>query len=66
MQIYYFLIKFDVYDRLLRDFESDMPHSEIFPVGQPFKSLYAVHSLKQYIASKSQTVSSIVSGKTGD
>ncbi|EKD21222.1 uncharacterized protein L3040_000736 [Drepanopeziza brunnea f. sp. 'multigermtubi'] len=53
-EIYYFLIKFDVYERLLRDFASDMPHPEIFPVGQPFKSLYAVHSLKQYITSKSQ------------
>ncbi|KAK2624650.1 hypothetical protein QTJ16_005843 [Diplocarpon rosae] len=53
-EIYYFLIKFDPYERLLRNFSSDTPHSEIFLSGQPFKSLYAVHSLKQYISSKSQ------------
>ncbi|KAL2064045.1 hypothetical protein VTL71DRAFT_4539 [Oculimacula yallundae] len=49
-EIYYFLIKFPVYDRMIEDFNSDTAYTEIFPVGKPFKSLYAVHSLRQYIA----------------
>lgn len=49
-EIYYFLVKFPVYDRMLELFASGSTHSEIFPVGKPFKSLYAVHSLRQYIA----------------
>ncbi len=55
-QIYYFLVKFPVYERMLKDFESGVSHTEIFPTGQPFKSLYAVHSLREYIASQSQKV----------
>ena len=35
---------------MLELFASGSTHSEIFPVGKPFKSLYAVHSLRQYIA----------------
>jgi len=57
MQIYYFLVKFPVYDRLLKEFSSDTPHSEIFPLGQPFKSLYAINSLREYLTSQSQKVS---------
>ena len=57
LQIYYFLVKFPVYDRLLRDFDSDtVSHSEIFPLGQPFKSQYAIHALQEYIISQSQKV----------
>ncbi|KAH6712037.1 ubiquitin C-terminal hydrolase-like protein [Leptodontidium sp. MPI-SDFR-AT-0119] len=48
-EIYYFLVKFPVYDRMLESFESDTAHTDIFPIGKPFKSLYAVHSLRQYI-----------------
>ncbi|CZT00238.1 related to DFFRY protein [Rhynchosporium graminicola] len=40
-EIYYFLIKFPVYDRMLEDFASDVTYTEIFPAGKPFKSLYA-------------------------
>ena len=56
-KIYYFLVKFPVYERLLRDFDTDTPHSEIFPLGQPFKSLYAIHALKEYIVGQTQKVS---------
>lgn len=56
-KIYYFLVKFPVHERLLRDFDTDTPHSEIFPLGQPFKSLYAIHALKEYIISQTQKVS---------
>ncbi|RDL38126.1 Cysteine proteinase [Venustampulla echinocandica] len=54
-EIYYFLIKFPVYDRLLTDFDSEATsYTEIFPQGQPFKSLYAIHTLREYIAGQSQ------------
>jgi ubiquitin carboxyl-terminal hydrolase 34 len=55
-KIYYFLIKFPVYERLLADFDTDTPHAEIFPLGQPFKSLYAIHALKEYIVGQTQKV----------
>ncbi|KAN0095287.1 ubiquitin C-terminal hydrolase-like protein [Hyaloscypha variabilis] len=53
-EIYYFLVKFPVYERLMRDFDTDTSHSEIFPTGQPFKSLYAIHALKEYIVGQTQ------------
>ncbi|TAQ90895.1 hypothetical protein B7494_g771 [Chlorociboria aeruginascens] len=54
-EIYYFLIKFPVYDHLLKDFDSETTqYSEIFPLGQPYKSLYAIYALREYVASKSQ------------
>jgi ubiquitin carboxyl-terminal hydrolase 34 len=42
----------------MRDFDTDTSHSEIFPIGQPFKSLYAIHALKEYIVGQTQKVSS--------
>jgi len=58
MQIYYFLIKFPVYGRLLEDFDSETsPYLDVFPLGQPFKSLYAIHALRQYVVGSSQQVS---------
>jgi len=57
VQIYYFLVQFPIYDRILRDFDSDtVSYSVIFPQGQPFKSLYAVHALRQHIVSQSHKV----------
>jgi ubiquitin carboxyl-terminal hydrolase 34 len=41
----------------MKDFESATSHSDIFPLGQPFKSLYAVHALREYIAIRTQKVS---------
>ncbi|TVY49434.1 Ubiquitin carboxyl-terminal hydrolase 34 [Lachnellula cervina] len=55
-EIYYFLVQFPIYDRILRDFDSKKAYSEIFPRGQPFKSLYAVHALRQHINSQSNKV----------
>ncbi len=58
MQIYYFLVKFPVYGRLLEDFDSETtPYLDVFPLGQPFKSLYAIHALRQYVGGSSQQVS---------
>jgi ubiquitin carboxyl-terminal hydrolase 34 len=57
VQIYYFLVQFPIYDRILGDIDSDTrSYSEIFPRGQPFKSLYAVHALRQHIVGQSQKV----------
>ncbi|KAE8446846.1 hypothetical protein EG329_011623 [Mollisiaceae sp. DMI_Dod_QoI] len=53
-EIYYFLIKFPIYERMAMDFESDVSYAEIFPSGQPFKSLYAIHCLRDYIATQSK------------
>ncbi|KAF4629829.1 hypothetical protein G7Y89_g8311 [Cudoniella acicularis] len=54
-EIYYFLVKFPVSDRLLKDFDSAATsYSEIFPQGQPFKLLYVIHALREYITSQSQ------------
>ncbi len=49
VQIYYFLTQFPVYDRLIGQFEVDTTYSEIFPTGQPYKSLYALHALREYV-----------------
>ncbi|CAD6506520.1 BgTH12-07747 [Blumeria graminis f. sp. triticale] len=51
-EIYYFLKTLPVYDRLLNNFRTNTPYSEIFPSGQPFKSLYAIHGLHEYNSSR--------------
>lgn len=48
-EIYYFLKGFPVYEHLLNSFSSNTSYLEIFPIGQPFKSLYAIHSLREFI-----------------
>jgi ubiquitin carboxyl-terminal hydrolase 34 len=54
-EIYYFLIKFPVYSKLLTAFENDnTPCTEIFPLGQPFKCLYAIHALREHLAARSR------------
>ncbi|CAG8979171.1 hypothetical protein HYALB_00000306 [Hymenoscyphus albidus] len=54
-EIYHFLIKFPVYDRILKEFDDEsMPYTQIFPQGQPFRCLYAIHVLREYIAGQSQ------------
>ncbi|ESZ91138.1 hypothetical protein SBOR_8472 [Sclerotinia borealis F-4128] len=53
-KIYSFLIQFPVYDRVLQDLgNSTVPYTEIFPLGQPYKALYGLYGLKQYISSQS-------------
>lgn len=53
-EIYYFLKQFPVYGKLTAQFEADTTHSEIFPAGQPFKCLYAIHALREYIKEQSR------------
>ncbi|KAL3423599.1 ubiquitin carboxyl-terminal hydrolase [Phlyctema vagabunda] len=49
-EIYVFLIKFPIYDQLLSAFEKDdTTYLELFPLGQPFKCLYAVHALRECV-----------------
>jgi ubiquitin carboxyl-terminal hydrolase 34 len=45
-----------VYGKLPTLFEVDTLHSEIFPAGQPFKCLYAIHALREYILEQSRKV----------
>ncbi|KAI1001681.1 hypothetical protein K3495_g6520 [Podosphaera aphanis] len=61
-EIYYFLKTLPVYDKLLNNFSKITPLAEIFPVGQPFKSLYAVYGLREYV--NTQTPQGRVSDKT--
>jgi ubiquitin carboxyl-terminal hydrolase 34 len=49
-EIYYFLIKFPVHQRLIDAFENDTASlADIFPLGQPFKCLYAVYALREHL-----------------
>lgn len=52
-EIYSFLIKLPPDDNILGAIRSpDVPHAEIFPSGQPLKSLYAVHVLREHMTSQ--------------
>lgn len=54
-EIYYFLIKFPIYEKLLASFNSaDSSHEDIFALGQPFKCLYAIHALREHLATQVQ------------
>lgn len=51
-EIYNFLIKLPSDDNILKAIKSPgIHHAEIFPSGQPLKSLYAVHVLGEHLAS---------------
>ncbi|RAL60589.1 hypothetical protein DID88_009784 [Monilinia fructigena] len=64
-KIYSFLIQFPVYDRILEDLSNpEIPYTEIFPLGQPYKALYGLYGLKQYIFS--QTSKGSVDGASFD
>ncbi|KAM5345480.1 hypothetical protein ACJ41O_011342 [Fusarium nematophilum] len=48
-EIYYFLVKLPTDGHLLKSIDSDKTsYRDVFPPGQPLKSLYAVHSLLEY------------------
>ncbi|KAI1179999.1 hypothetical protein F4777DRAFT_574284 [Nemania sp. FL0916] len=49
-EIYKFLISLPANDSILMAFEhSGTSPRDIFPLGQPFKSLYALHALREYL-----------------
>ncbi|KAJ4264812.1 hypothetical protein NW762_005055 [Fusarium torreyae] len=48
-EIYYFLVKLPTDGHLIKLIDSETAsYKDIFPSGQPFKSLYAVHALVEY------------------
>ncbi|KAI8626853.1 hypothetical protein F5Y19DRAFT_487407 [Xylariaceae sp. FL1651] len=52
-EIYHFLISLPADDSILAKFESsDTSHRDVFPLGQPFKSLYAIHALREYLSTR--------------
>lgn len=49
-EIYQFLVSLPADDSILTAFEDpDTSYRDIFPFGQPFKSLYALHALREYL-----------------
>jgi ubiquitin carboxyl-terminal hydrolase 34 len=53
LQIYSFLVKLPADQNILRAIENpSTSYEDIFPIGQPFKSLYAVHAVREYHASQ--------------
>lgn len=58
VQIYHFLVKFPVYGKLLTALGDDSTSSvDIFPLGQPFKCLYAIYAIREHLASQLREVS---------
>jgi len=54
-EIMQFLVKFPVYSQLLQDIKDDsVSHTVIFPHGKPYKSLYAIHAIREHIATEYQ------------
>ncbi|KAH8686753.1 hypothetical protein BGZ61DRAFT_45221 [Ilyonectria robusta] len=48
-EIYHFLVKLPTDGHILKSIDSDgSSYRDVFPPGQPYKSLYAVHALLQY------------------
>ncbi|KAI0179993.1 hypothetical protein GGR52DRAFT_568756 [Hypoxylon sp. FL1284] len=49
-EIYQFLVSLPADDSILATFEDpETSYRDIFPIGQPFKSLYALHALREYL-----------------
>ncbi|KAI1074724.1 hypothetical protein F5B20DRAFT_429744 [Whalleya microplaca] len=52
-EIYHFLISLPADDSILAVFDdSSASYKDIFPLGQPFKSLYAIHALREYLSTR--------------
>ncbi|KAI1743518.1 hypothetical protein F4680DRAFT_347067 [Xylaria scruposa] len=52
-EIYKFLISLPADDSILAAFESPSTSPrDIFPLGQPFKCLYAIHALREYLSTR--------------
>ncbi|CAK7274619.1 hypothetical protein SEPCBS119000_006265 [Sporothrix epigloea] len=49
-EIYEFLAQLPINEEFLSQFDqSGLAYTDVFPVGQPYKSLYALHALQQYL-----------------
>ncbi|KAK4196643.1 putative ubiquitin carboxyl-terminal hydrolase [Triangularia verruculosa] len=68
-EIYAFLVKLPADEGILKTIDSPtLSFQEFFPMGQAFKSLYAVHALREYIAARrkqSNTAKADADGKRG-
>lgn len=52
-EIYQFLVKLPADESILAAFEDPRTsHRDMFPLGQPFKSLYAIHALREYLSTR--------------
>ncbi|KAJ9131667.1 Ubiquitin carboxyl-terminal hydrolase 34 [Pleurostoma richardsiae] len=52
-EIYHFLIKLPIDDRIILAFRSgSTSYKDVFPLGQPFKSLYAIQALQECLTSR--------------
>ncbi|KAI1808395.1 hypothetical protein F4811DRAFT_559152 [Daldinia bambusicola] len=52
-EIYHFLVSLPADDSILTAFEDPATsYRDIFPLGQPFKSLYALHALREYLSTR--------------
>ncbi|KAK3996099.1 ubiquitin carboxyl-terminal hydrolase 34 [Cladorrhinum sp. PSN332] len=52
-EIYLFLVKLPADETILRAFENtSASYQDMFPAGQPFKSLYALHALRSHLSSQ--------------
>ena len=53
LKIYHFLVSLPADDSILTAFENPATsYRDIFPLGQPFKSLYALHALREYLSTR--------------
>ncbi|KAI0887252.1 uncharacterized protein GGS22DRAFT_106755 [Annulohypoxylon maeteangense] len=52
-EIYHFLVSLPADDSILTTFEDPTTsYRDVFPLGQPFKSLYALHALREYLSTR--------------
>ncbi|KAK4163484.1 ubiquitin carboxyl-terminal hydrolase 34 [Cladorrhinum sp. PSN259] len=52
-EIYLFLVKLPTDEKMLKAFENtSVSYQDMFPMGHPFKSLYALHALHSYLSSQ--------------
>ncbi|KAI1212482.1 uncharacterized protein F4807DRAFT_450526 [Annulohypoxylon truncatum] len=52
-EIYHFLVSLPADDSILTAFENPATsYRDVFPLAQPFKSLYALHALREYLSTR--------------
>ncbi|KAI1103786.1 hypothetical protein F4804DRAFT_309190 [Jackrogersella minutella] len=65
-EIYHFLVSLPADDSILTTFENPATsYRDVFPFGQPFKSLYALHALREYLNTR-QIKSNVMSSQDGE
>ncbi|KAK3692278.1 hypothetical protein B0T22DRAFT_9213 [Podospora appendiculata] len=65
-EMFNFLIKLPADENILKAIDNpSTSHKDIFPLGQPFKSLYAVHAVREYVTSQQRNASSRIPAQQG-